>query len=191
MIKYGIKNLFYYTIKFDVLLVYTFSRTPFFVVWLFLLILGLFGGKSSNLVNLYCLFIVAYLTGTANFLFILSISKKTKDWVTTLVGVPFLEKYVPNKGFSNLLILQYPILLLFIIEIASLEYQTESKLQESANLYQTLQNLSPLDDQEKASEIVKKQIEIFESISFGLISKLASHPYMLYLRLLLSRIFGL
>nr|QIQ59657.1 hypothetical protein [Trebouxia sp. A1-2] len=193
MIKKLIKKIISYVIKYDILLVYILSRTPFFAVWLLSLIFGLFGGEESNLVNFYCLCIIPYINGTALLLLIIFNTKKTRTWVTHLVGTTFLEKFVPNKGFSNFLILILPNLVFVVIEIVSMKYNMSYKFEECERLFQVALDFQALGDDVSAQETLEKQLRIFKSIpgTPGLMSKLAKHSYMSDLRDLLCRIFGL
>ena len=193
MINKTIKSVLSYIIKLDIFIVYILSRTPFFAVWLLLLIFGLFGGGGSNLVNLYCLFIVAYINGTAFLLFVICNLKKTRTWVVNLVGTTFLGKFVPNKGFSNLLVLILPNLVFVVIEIVSMKYETNYKFEECERLFQAFLDFKASGDSVNAEKTYQEQLQLFRSIQDtpGLYSKLANHPQMLYLRDLLCRIFGL
>ena len=151
-------------IKLDISIVYILSRTPFFAVWLLLLIFGLFGGGGSNLVNLYCLFIVAYINGTACILFVICNIKKTRTWVVNLVGTTFLGKFVPNKGFSNLLVLILPNLAFVVIEIVSMKYETNYKFEECERLFQAFLDFKASGDSINADKIYQKQLQLFRSI---------------------------
>ena len=101
----SLKTLFYYTIKFDVLLVYIFYRTPFFLLWVILLIIGFFSGKNSDLFSAYCIFFLTYIYGTATIVSIVCRTKISKNWVENLMGLSFREQFAPRKGFSNFSIL--------------------------------------------------------------------------------------
>jgi hypothetical protein len=105
MVEKIVKKILSYAIKYDILLIYTFSRTPLFAIWLFIIIIGVFGGENSNIVNFYCLCLVAHISGTAICLCILCKWKKTNNWVTILVSPSFLGRFAFNKIVSNLLIM--------------------------------------------------------------------------------------
>lgn len=113
--------------------IYTLSRTPFFVVWLILNLLGFFGGINSNLINIYSLFLVFYIIGPSILFFIFCNLKKTKEWAVSVVGAPFLKRFLP---VSNFMILLYPIYIFVIIEIYSMQYQKYIKSQECNELFQ-------------------------------------------------------
>ena len=120
----SLKTLFYYTIKFDVLLVYIFSRTPFFLLWVILLIIGFFSGKNSSLFSAYCIFFLTYIYGTATLVSIVCRTKISKNWVENLMGLSFREKFAPRKGFSNFSILLVSAFLLLILEMGSIHYSS-------------------------------------------------------------------
>ena len=126
----------------EVDLVYTFSRTPLFAIWLFIILLGLFGGKNSNLVNFYCFCFVVHISGIAISLCILCKLKKLNNWVTVLVSPSFLRRFSFNKGFSNLLIMLLPILAFSLIEIASIEYEFRMQSEECEILFEAVKNYS-------------------------------------------------
>ena len=193
MIEKIIKKILSYVIKYDILLVYTFSRTPLFAIWLFIIIVGLFGGKNSNLVNLYCLCLVGYINGITISSCILCKSKKLNNWVTILVSPSFLERFAFNKGFSNLLIMLLPILAFSLIEIGSIKYEFRIKLEECEILLEAVQNYYDSNNVELAEEALQKELQIMESTTSitGYITQLANHSYILYLRDLLCRIFNL
>lgn len=189
----SLKTLFYYTIKFDVLLVYIFSRTPFFLLWVILLIIGFFSGKNSSLFSAYCIIFLTYIYGTATLICIVCRTKISKNWVQNLMGLSFLEKFAPNKGLSNFSILLVSTLLLLILEMSSLQYYSSIMWQEyevSSLLRWDFYNQGEYSEAEQAHQ---KSLAILESISKikGIISFLAAHPYFLSVHHFLSKIFCL
>lgn len=187
-----IRGYVFYTIKFDLLLVYTFSKTPFFFVWLIINLLGFFADSLTNLVNLYCLFASIYILGTAIFIFIVLSLKKTRRITEELVGVHFLERFAPQKGFSNLLNLLIPIITLLIIEVASIHFRVKLQLQE-ANYYSLLADESLyLNQLVKAEEYYDKKTQIYANIVHikGVATQLTKHPYILSIHSMLSKVLG-
>ncbi len=193
MIEKVIKKILSYAIKYDILLVYTFSRTPFFGIWLFLIIVGLFGGKNSNLVNFYCLCLVIYISNIAISLCILCKWKKLNNWVTTLVSPSFLRRFLFNKSFSSLLIILLPILAFSLIEIGSIKYEFRMKMEECEILIEAIQNYNASNNVELADDALRKELQIMKSVTSitGYVTQLANHSYILYLRDLLCRLFNL
>lgn len=95
-IKKSIKALLYYTIGFDFLLIFIFSRTPVYLLWWVIVALGLFGGREADMVNIFCIFLVVYIIGTANIIWLVCISQRTRKMVENLVGPTFLKRFAPN-----------------------------------------------------------------------------------------------
>lgn len=186
----SLKTLFYYTIKFDVLLVYIFSRTPFFLLWIILLIIGFFSGKNSDLFSAYCIFFLTYIYGTATLVCIVCRTKISKNWVENLMGLSFLEKFAPRKGLSNFSILLVSTFLLLILEMGSIHFYSDLMWQDYevwSHLKWDYYNQGKYCDAEQAH---KTSLAILESISQikGIISVLATHPYFIYVRHFLSKI---
>ena len=205
----SLKTLFYYTIKLDVLLVYIFSLTPFFLPWIILLIIGFFSGKNSDLFSAYCIIFLTYIYGTATLLCIVWGTKISKNWVEILIGLSFREKFAPRKGLSNfsiLLVSTFLVAFLLILEIRSLHYSSSLMWQdyegESLCLFVSLSlclfvSLSLLRwdyyNQGKyceADQTHKISLLILESISKikEIISVLAAHPYFIWVHHFLSKI---
>lgn len=177
----SLKTLFYYTIKFDVLLVYIFSLTPFFLLWVILLIIGFFSGKNSDLFSAYCIFFLTYIYGTATLVCIVCRTKISKNWVENLMGLSFREKFAPRKGFSNFSILLVYAFLLLILEIRSIHYYSSLMWQDyevRSLLRWDYYNIGKYCEAEQTHKI---SLAILESISEikRIISLLAAHPYFI------------
>lgn len=164
-----------------------------FVIYLILVLLGVFGGESSDRVNIYLLLITCYITGLSIVVCITCQFKTSYNWTIALLGDIFLKKYAPSKGITNSLILHLPIIIFLIVEIWSSDYLVSLKFQECAELYESLQSFDQSGDLKKAKETLIKINEMSDSIPHtrGFISILVSHPFMLKIRDILSKIFGL
>lgn len=188
-----LKTLLYYTIKFDVLLVYIFSRTPFFLLWVILLIIGFFSGKNSDLFSAYCIFFLTYIYGTATLVCIVCRTKISKNWVENLMGLSFREKFAPSKGLSNFSILLVSTFLLLILEMGSIHYYS-SIMWQDYDVWSLLRwdyyNEGKYCEAEESHKI---SLAILESICEikGIISLLAAHPYFISVHHFLSKIFCL
>lgn len=163
-IKQLLKNLLKYTIKFDFLLIYTFSKTPLYFIYLFFVILGFFGGKESTTIHFYFLVVVTYITGTATLIFLVSTSKSTRRMVESLVGSFFMERFAPRNGWTNLLLLVIPIFFFLFIEICTIEYQMYNifKVYESYSL--VVRDLTLSADFKTAQYLHEKQLKILEPV---------------------------
>lgn len=192
-VTYPLKTLLYYTIKFDMLLVYTFSRTPFFLLWVILLIIGFFYGKNSSIFSAYCIIFLTYIYGTATLICIVCRTKIFKNWVENLMGLSFREKFAPTRGLSNFSILLVSTFLLLILEMGYLQYYSSIMWQEyelSSLLRWYFYNIGKYCEAEQTHQ---KSLAILESISEikGIISFLAAYPYFLSVHHFLSKIFCL
>ena len=193
MWKTLVKKIFCYRIMVDILLVYAFSRTPLFLIYLLLLIFGFFPGEQGNLFNFYCMIFVSYINGTSFFLCIVFISNKMRKWVEPIITSSFLKRFLPNKGFYSWLILILSLLGFIFIEVFSIKYLVDLKLQQASQAFQASLDFIDLDEIDNAIKENEKGIEISETIPSikGYISQLALHPFMLSLRSLLCGLFGL
>lgn len=90
LISFFIKNLLYFTIKFDVLLTYAFSQTFLFVFYVFGIVGGFFAGDKADYSTIFLFLFVSYICGTSLLLMIVCNTKSTFTWVERLVGVTFL-----------------------------------------------------------------------------------------------------
>lgn len=193
MAKNIVEKILYYIIKFDILLVYSFSRTPFFVIYLLLVLLGVFGGESSHRINIYLLLITCYIIGLSIVICIVCQFKTSYNRAKTLLGDILKKKYASQKGITNSLILHLPIIIFLIVEIWSFKYQVSLKHEKCDKIFQTVESFEKLGDLKKAHQMLDKMIKTYESIPHtrGFISQLPSHPFMLQIRDILSKIFGL
>ena len=117
--KSFIKAILGYTIKFDFLLIHFICKTPLYLVWLACLVFGGFCGENASLMNVYCLVIVMYVSGTSILICIVCKSKSTKRMVENLVGDYFMERYAPWNGFLYFWILTAPFVWLLSIELTT------------------------------------------------------------------------
>ena len=195
-----IKNMFMkpqkvlsYIIKVDILIVHVFCKTPIFVLYLFIIILGVFGGKGSNIVNNVLLLITFYISGLGITICFVCHVKTFYNWALSLLGNRFLEKYVPKKGVTNACILYLPLVIFVGIEILSLKYQISQNIKECNTVFETGQSLLRSGYPEKAKIMFNKLPDMYKSNTWteGYMTLLANHPFMLKARDVLSQIFGL
>lgn len=175
-----ITTLLFYTIKFDVLLVYGFSRTVLFFVWVLMVILGLFSAENAELFNLFCLLGVMYITGTSFLIYIVLFSKTTNNFVKGIVGLQFLERFAPKKGFSNFARLLLPLFALLLLEMGSLEYILSSQFQDCQAQSLLAREYYDKGDFRMAEQVQDDYLEVYISMNKtrGVVCQLANHPYM-------------
>ena len=169
------KSLLYYTVKFDFYLIYSFSKTPVYLLWLVFIILGFFGGKSSTGVNFCFLIIVTYITGTATLIFFVCTSKSTLKMIEYLVGSSFVERFAPRHGLENLVLLVLPIFIFLLIEICTVQYQVSNLLKVYEGYSLVIKDLALIGDFKTAEYLHAKQLKTIGNLSEleGVISKLS------------------
>lgn len=189
----SVRNLLYYTIKFDTYLIFTFTRTPLYFLWVHVLILGLFGGAESDLVNFYCLLSVMYIIGTATLISVVCSSKTTRLFVENIVGASFLEEFVPRKGVTNLLLLFLPFILLLFLDVISIEHIVSSKFQEYQEHCILAHNYFSEGNFEMSEKTRGIASEIIESTSGvkGIVGQLVRNPYFMAIHGVFSKMLGL
>lgn len=187
------KTLLYYTIKFDVFIVYAFSRTILSFVWILIIILGLFYGDNISIVNIYCLLAVMYIIGTSTLLWIVCITKKTRKLMEDIVGLPFLEKFAPKKGFSNFLRICLPFYILLFLDTVSVEYIVSAQLQECEAQSLLAREYFEKGDFIQADITRNNYLRILESLSNtkGIVRQLSSHSYFIYIVDCISKMLGI
>ena len=79
--KFFIKNLLYFTIKFDVLLIYAFSQTILFVFYVFAIVGGFCAGNKADLSTVYLFLFASYISASSFLLMIVCNTKSTMTWV--------------------------------------------------------------------------------------------------------------
>ena len=175
LVEFLIKNFFYFTIKFDVLLVYIFSKTPFFVFYIFAVVGGFCAGNQMDISTLFLALFTLYLFGTSFLLMIVCNSTSTMIWVEKLVGLAFIEKYAPKKGKTSFLILFLSFAMLLFVEAESMRYLIAQKFIESAQLTETIKTLLETGDanQEDINTLYQQKYKILQSVSNteGILSK--------------------
>ena len=179
-------------IRFDLLLVYAFSRTPLVLLWIVIIVLGFFAGEQTDRVNLCCLTAATYVFGTSLLVCIVLHSEITALVVEKLVGLSFVQRFAPKKGRDNLLIVLLPFFILLILEVVSLQYQVNSQLQESRNYLFIVEHLIETGQTDKAMEVYELRLESLNSVCKlkGIVSHFSAHPSMVFCHLLLSKVLG-
>lgn len=187
-----VKTLLYYTIKFDLLLIYSLSNTILFFVWLVMIILGFFVGKDSNVANLYCLLGVTYVLGTSLLICLVCSTKKSSKLIEFVVGVPFLDKYAFKKGRYNLYILFLPFIIFLFIDVLSIEYLVSLKREQyqmQSLLAQEYFNQGNLD---MASQTKDSSLQILEKVpnTKGFMGQIAISPFFTIIQNYISKLLG-
>ncbi len=167
LVQFLIKNVLYFTIKFDILLVYTFSQTPFFVFYVFAVIGGFCAGNQVDVSTIFLALFTIYLFGTSFLLMIVCNSTSTMIWVEKLVGLAFIDKYAPKKGKTSFLILFLSLAMLLFVEVESTRYLIAQKFIECAQLNDTIKSLLEGGDanQEAVNTLYRQKYKILESVS--------------------------
>lgn len=173
--KFFVRNLLFFTIKLDVLLVYIFSRTALFAFYVFSIVGGFCAGDKADLFSSFLFLFACYVSGTCFLLFIVCNTKSTMAWVERLVGVPFMEKFAPKKGKTNFLILVLTLLTLLIVDVVSMQFLITVKFVECSNLDEAIKNLTLLGkaDQDNIENLYQIKYDILKNISNtkGIVSK--------------------
>ena len=176
----GASTYLYYTIRFEVVGVYVFAKTPLLFLYMFFIAYGCCAGRFSDKSTVFCFLIVCYLCSNSLLVFLVCKSVTTRKWVGNLVGFEFLEKYAPKKGFINFLILTVTLLSILGLEIISMSYVISTNMENleaySAAIKQALNN----NDFDQAKIF---QIQKFEA------AKKALHPDGIVTRLHSTRFF--
>ena len=167
LVQFLIRNLLYFTIKFDVLLVYIFSKTPFFFFYIFAVVGGFCAGDRVDISTLFLALFTIYLFGTSFLLMIVCNSTSTMIWIEKLVGLPFMDKYAPKKGKTSFLILFLSFAILLFVEVESMRYLIAQKFIETAQLTENIKALLESGDvnQEDINTIYRQKYKILESVS--------------------------
>lgn len=127
IIRIFVEKWLYYTIKFDVLLVYAFSQTPLLLVYVLYVIFGFCAGQYADFFTFSCLLLSSYIFSTSILIFFVCNVKSTRSWVGCLIGIQFREKFAPRKGLSNMLILCSLVVVFLTIDLVSIMYIISSK----------------------------------------------------------------
>ena len=139
--KFFIKNLLYFSIKFDVLLIHAFSRTILFVFYVFGVIGGFCVGHNADFSTVFLFLFVSYVSASSFLLMIVCNTKSTLSWVGRLVGVTFLERFPPKKGKTNCLILVLTLVILLSLDLVSMQFFISQDLAECGQLDESIKNL--------------------------------------------------
>ena len=119
--------------------------------------------------------------------------KKTRQLMENLLGLPFLEKFAPKKGFSNLVIIVYPFFILWFLDTVSLHYIVSLKLQECRAQSLLAQECFKKGDTLQAGQITDSYLQTYEFLhcTQGIIRQASDHPYFVHIVDSLSKILGL
>ena len=176
-IKVPVEKWLFYTIKFDVLLVYAFTQTPLLLIFIVAVIFGFFSSKQFDVFNLSCLLFSSYIYSTSMLIFFVCYVKSTKNWVEKLVGIDFLKRFAPRNGLYGMAIAVLLILIFTIIDLASLKYMISLKFKECEKYFLIMVNSVETGQIEKAIEASDIRKKILASTDQGFISELAGHPF--------------
>ena len=167
LLKIPVEKFLYFAIKFDILLVYAFSRTFLVVFYIFAIIGGFFAGEKADISTLFLFLFAGYVEGTSVIIMLVCRLKSTRIWVEKLVGTPFLEKFAPNRGKTNCHILFLSLSFFCILDRVSMLYFTHQTFTECAHLTQSIQVLveSGKQKEEIYYMLFHKKLSLLESVS--------------------------
>ena len=120
------------------MLVYIFSRLPLFLLGIVVIVLGFFGEKAGDRVNVFCFIFATYVIGTSLLIFLVCNLPNTANRVRSLIGLSFLQRFAPKDGGDNLLIIALPVAFLVVLEILSVQYQIGSIMQQQEDYFSRL-----------------------------------------------------
>ena len=134
-----------------------------------------------------------YIAGTAILISIVCSSKTSRRFVETIVGAPFLEKFVPKNGITNLLLLFLPFILLLFLDVISIEHIVSLKFkeyQEHSLLAHNYFSEGNFEMSEKTRAIASEIIESTCGVK-GIVGELVRNPYFTTIHEILSKMLGL
>jgi len=120
-------------------------------------------------------------------------TKKSKRFVESLVGVPFLEKYGTRKGRSNLYILYLPIFLFLFLDVCSIDYLVSLKIEQYKAQSMSIQQYIVKENFEMAEQLQDDCLQLLVDIpnTRGIIGQMAVSPYFSMMQNYISKLLGL
>ena len=167
----------FYTIKFDVLLVYAFTQTPLLLIYIVAVIFGFFANMRYGVFTFSCFLFWSYIFSTSMLIFFVCNVKGRGNWVEKLVGIHFLKRFAPRNGLYGMLIAVLLVLIFTIIDLASLKYIISSKSKECEESFLVMVNSVETGQIHKAIEASDIRKKILASTDQGIISELTGHPF--------------
>ena len=104
------------TLKTSIILISSFSHTYIYFLYILFGIIGFFCKQENSIISFFCKSFVFLLIFLSLFLSLLLNSSATKKRIEKLIGISFLERYLPGKAFGI-----FP-LFLFLLTLNVLDY---------------------------------------------------------------------
>lgn len=167
LLKGFVENLLFFIIRFDVILIYSFSQTILVVFYIFAVIAGFCAGDKTDISTIFMFLFASYLCGSSILLTIVCHSRSTMSWVGKLVGIHFLDKFAPKKGRTSCLIFVLLLITLLFLDLVSMQFVISQDLSECSQLTQTIKFLkeSGQADPEILNNLFLKKCELLQYLS--------------------------